>query len=799
MYAVYSIDGNIELNTYSTWDACSKHVIGHNAVYKKVLNMEAATLYFKEMDSRPKQGNIADIKHRIEGINEIEGQFIFPIFYSEKNGYCVYQYELPDGGVFKKAIVKGYFLPKNKKVSYLFKGKFIYDKKYGVQFDCQTFEEKIDCSKEGLVSYLSSGVIKGIGEKTAARIYDMFGEKSLEVLEKDPGQYLKIKGITQSRLTKIQDSYMESRGAQIVTRFLMSYNIPPSSAMRAFKDGITSISTIKENPYCLCRIRGITFYMADAMARRLQISDRDPNRIDACARFILLENEKNTGSLCMEKDAFGISFLQELNSPRISRNDICGLTIQLITAKKLIYRKVTYYDGSQKALLFLPERYSVEKECANNIYRIYSDHLHGNHHDLEAFIRREELKRNIRLDPLQHRAVITAVKNPVCIINGGPGMGKTTIQGIISNYLSVHEPDKEVLCIAPTGIAARRLTEATGIRASTIHSLLGLKASTSEELIDENDYNTIENATVIMDETSMTDIYVLNTLLRAMGEGCRLILVGDIGQLPSVGPGAILRDIVKSGLIPVIELKNIFRQEKGSMIYQNTQNIRQGIPQIETNQDFTIFESDDLNIIQEKMLELYQKRIDEYGSENVLLLCPYKKYNSGVYEMNRQLQNLCNKPEPGKKEYSYGNNIFRVGDRVMNTKNTPDVANGDIGIVEDICTEDDEVVVKVCFFGSTYVNYNNEKLENLVLAYATTVHKAEGSQADCLITCFTSFHQSFLFRNFPLTAISRGKVHVDYLGPLEVLKKAIQTEMTDNRLSLFWYHLAAHNNKFMAV
>lgn len=740
----------------------------------------------------------APLTKKYEDITELVGHFVFCIYYNESNGYCVYQYLLKDKSIFQKAIIKGYYLPKNKKINYIFHGKFIEDKKYGIQFAAETYEEKID-TNEDIISYLSSGIIKGIGPKTASRIYTAYGNDSLRVLEKTPEQLLNIKGITIERLEKIKASYSAEHDSQLIIRYLINHGLTPALATKAYQNGITSINIIKNNPYRLCQIRGITFYAADAIGKKLGIRDNDPNRIEACARYILLENEANTGSLAMEKDLFGMRLLQEMNSPYIRKDNVCNYTIKLIEEKKLIYRKVTYYDSTTKCLLYIPEHYQVEKETARLFGNILQTKINANVSDINLYLAHQEELIGFKLDELQRKAVSTAIQNPVTIITGGPGMGKTTIQGLICRYLAQKEPEREVLCIAPTGMAARRLKEATGSAASTIHSLLKLRVSCSEDLIDEYGFEQIHNATIIMDEASMADIYVMYTLLRAIGKNCRLIIVGDIGQLPSVGPGSVLRDIAISQIAPVIRLNHIFRQAKGSSILENTQNIRQGISKIKADNDFMLYELDDLQQIQKQLIELYQVRVAEYGMDNVMLLCPFKKGVASVSELNRILQGIYNPFSGKKEELFYRGILYRTGDRVMNLKNDVDVANGDIGYIESISTNNEERIIKVRFFDSLLVNYVDEDIDHLTHAYAMTVHKVIGSQADCVITCFTNVHKVFLFRNFPLTAISRGKKHVDYIGPYEVLKKAITTEMTDNRLSLFWHHLSLYKGEFISI
>ena len=805
MYAVYAVDGTVRKTTYASWDECRRQVEGHRAVFRRVEGAEGAAVYFGQMESAKAAGQpflqgagkpavLPAKKPAVPTDGQLEVRFSFSLFYNERSGYCVYSYLLTDG---RRVTVKGYYLPSAKGITYIMHGRYVKDPKYGLQFDASSFEEKVDTSRSGIVAYLSSGIIKGIGEKTAARIYDQFGEKSLEVLEQEPDKLLAVKGITKRKLEGIVKSYTEKKGAQAVIRYLMPFNIPPSLGAKVYRAGI-SVEDIRRSPYTLCAVRGISFPMADAAARKQGVSLHDPERMEACARYVLTEHEYTTGSLCMDKDLFGSCVKQALNSPDVTNEEILEATCGMIRAKKLVYRKMAWYDGSERCLLILPERFRMEQEAARIFVQISSQKA-PTHEDLDRHIESEAARRGIRLDPLQETAVRTVVTSMCCVITGGPGTGKTTIQELVTNYLSRAEPDREVICIAPTGMAARRLTESCGIPASTVHSLLGLRAGVSQDLLDSATDEKMDKKTIILDEASMVDIYLFYMLLRAIGDGCRLVIVGDAGQLPSVGPGAVLRDIIQSGLVPVVRLSNVFRQAKGSEIYEATRRINSGQTNIISGSEFTIYEMSGLSEIQRQMCALYKQRVAQYGRDNVFVLCPYRKHDAGTVQMNRLLQMENNPPAPGKNELEHHGQIFRTGDRVMNTVNGAEVVNGDIGTVEDAGVKDDEPYVTVRFFNDLLVEYTGEQLDNITLAYAMTVHKAQGSEAACVITCLTRFHRTFLFRNFPNTAISRGKQHVDFLGEKQALERAVQTPFVDRRLSLFWSCLALYSGWFAPI
>lgn len=714
---------------------------------------------------------------------QLKASLIHAIYKSPTNGFCVYICQTADQ---KKATVTGYYLPDKKDVQYIFHGKKIRDPKYGEQFQASSFEEIIEQTQEGIIAWLSSGILKGVGKKTAQRIYECFGQDSLDILENHPERMREVKGITEKKLEQIVQSYAQSYGLQKVVQFLLPYNITHTQARHAFQIGLTTVERIQASPYRLCEIRGISFHDADRVAKATGIDPLDDRRLYACARYILTNYEYETGSVCMDKDLFGRQLLECMGN--ITPEQVLNATCLMIREKKLSYRKVEYYDGRLMGLILLPERYDMEENAAKMLAQIKKGKMQK-HPGLKDDIDQITREKHIQLDIQQQTAILTAIQNPFIVITGGPGTGKTTIQEIIVRYLEKNEPDRDIICIAPTGMAARRLTQVCHVPASTIHSLLTLRAGDPDELLNQEAPEPFDNTTLILDEISMVDIYLFHTLLRAVGKNCRLILVGDSGQLPSVGPGAVLRDIMISEIAPVVRLTNVFRQAKGSQIFETTKKINEGGTGFGSSEDFTIYPLSDLASIQEKMVRLYHERVLQYGPDDVFVLCPYRKYPAGVEAMNNILQQNVNPPAKEKAEYPFKGQVFRVGDRVMNLVNSDQVVNGDIGIIEDIENDGDNISISVRFFGDTLVTYEGEKIEKLSLAYAMTVHKAQGSEAACVITCLTGFHRRFLFRNFPNTAISRGKEHVDFLGDTKALEQAAKTMYTDRRLSLFWYQL----------
>ncbi len=607
----------------------------------------------------------------------------------------------------------GYCLPTSDKMRYQMQGRWSKNPKHGIQFEVENYEEIIIPTREGIIAYLSSGQIKGIGPKMAEKIYDSFGNLALEVLDKEPERLLSISGISERKLQKICESYLANRGARDVVAFLTPYGITPKRAVRLYMEyGDRTMDIVKNHPYQLCEMTGIGFRTADKIAMNMGFDSLSTERVDEGLLYTLIDAE-GRGNLCMEKREFIKSCLKILDTPSLTEDMLANRAARLVHEGKLVL-----YDS----FVFRQRTAQQEAHLASMIHRQLNGTVSHIYRDLEAELDKEEANLKVRFAPEQREAVKTALCNNLSIITGGPGTGKTMIQRAILNIYRRNNIGKEICCCAPTGRAARRMEQSTGHPASTVHRALGLLAG------DDGDYNApemLEADLVLVDEISMLDTYLAGYLFDSVSTGTQMILIGDADQLPSVGPGAVLNEMLQSGRIPSVRLDKVFRQNAGSRIATNAKLIRHGTLSLEYGQDFQFVDSPSMADSAKIISKLYQDEIAKHGVDNVALLTPYRqKTETGVNALNEKLRELVNPGDGKKPEAICGKRVFRQGDKVMQVKNHDDVNNGDVGYITHIIKTAAETTV----YGGRYMGNKRQVVEQTKQYAKKFVRYKEGAE-----------------------------------------------------------------------
>lgn len=686
--------------------------------------------------------------------------------------------------------VLGNNVPNHKKIVYVLEGAWEQNKKMKevMQFRLYGYREEKPQSGKEVLAYMESGIIKGIGKRNAALIYERFGEKSLDVIENDTEKLLEIKGFGKKTIEIIKESYLKNLKSKDSLIFLARLGIHSKQGTKVyekFKEKTSQI--VSENPYELCNVKGISFEIADSVAKSLGVSENAEKRIEAGVLWTLklLENEDgNIGSpiKTLEKRLYQLLGL--------TKNSENMRIVNLVSSNMVRDKKVIISNE----LCFRPHMYDMETECASNIVRILKGKPFKVKKDYMEVIKKTETELHISLDEIQRMAVEKAVLENFLVITGGPGSGKTTTILSIIKVLETIFRKCTIKLLAPTGRAARRMSETTGYYASTIHS--GLRISTETD--DDYGAESLEEDIIIVDEVSMLDLRIATLLLRAVDDGKKVILIGDCDQLPSVGPGAVLRDIIRSNAVPVVKLERIFRQDKESNIYVNSRKIKNGSTDLNEGSDFLILESDGFAESADIMAKIYEEKVKEYGISNVACLTPYRKHTAGCEHMNQVLQEIIN-PYKGQAQIKHHNVFFRTNDLVMNLVNTTkddiDIANGDIGTVCDV--NESENTLTVSYFEDTYVKYESDELESLDLAYSYTVHKSQGAQYPCVITNLCSLHiDKMKTRNIIYTAITRATKEVIFVGDRKALDFSICHVIEDDRNTLLSEKIIFMNKKY---
>lgn len=667
--------------------------------------------------------------------------------------------------------VVGHFLPTVSSVKVDMTGHWKKDARYGLQFEMESYEEIIDSDKSGIVAYLASGMIPGIGSVLAERIYDTFGARTLEVLDQEPQRVAEVPGISKKKCEQFCTAYMETRCARKLINMLAPFNISAPQAIRLRQQlGTDAQSLLMQFPYMVFERDLIDFELADQLAQAYGIPKNAPERLDAGLLYALKLAEHD-GHTCMHKEAFVRKAVNLLRAPMVTWKVVAQRAFEMIKEQRL-----SLYNDH----VFRPIMAQAEEEVATRICNMLNWTGMPYMGDLDDEIDGQQAEMGFTFAQEQRHAIKTALTSPICIISGGPGTGKTSIQRAILNIYHQAFPESRVVCCAPTGRAARRMEQSTGYTASTIHKVLNLTAGEVHEL---KDIAMLEADLVLVDEVSMMDMVTTWFLFNALPPGCRLVLVGDADQLPSVGPGAVLNELLSCGRLPAVILDKVFRQSEGSLIAENAQRIRHGVCTLEFGDDFQFWESGDERKSAQYLIHLYKREVAKFGVDNVALLTPFrKKSETGVYSLNAALHNIINPAAPEKTEIEVGQRNLRLGDKVMQMKNREYASNGDIGYICTSKRTSDGFLVEVDFGDNRVVDYEDaEALRQLELAYATTIHKSQGSEYDAVLINIQNMHGKMLNRALFYTAETRAKKCVIIVGDWEAVVRAIRTADTKHR------------------
>ena len=721
------------------------------------------------------------------------------LFRNEASKYCVLRLKTADPMIPEDArdkyrfsdhlirfVAVGYDLPRTGAIKMELEGSWA-DGKYGKQFQVSVWHEQVPPTIEGILGYLSSGLLKGIGPKTAGEIVQRFGTDSLNVIERHPERLLEVKGITEEKLEEIKAGYAESTAIRDLMTVLSPFKLTPKTAMKIYEHfGPDGAALLRQSFYQLCQIPGFGFKRVDAIVRKSGGDLHDPMRVQGALFYALEKSRTERGHLYMEAEKLLGETLTLLNEQipqadmRISRDEAARELVTAIKANVVV---------SKKGNIYLPHVFSQENETAHKVVEMLLETPEPVL--LAPVMERIRDKLGISLSPRQYEGVEMAFRHNLSIITGGPGTGKSTILKAVIEAYRVLYPGNTIALGAPTGKASRRMAETTGIEnAQTLHSLLklhGEDAGWQEKRELNADF-------LIVDEASMIDLWLAPQLFSRLKKGTKLLIVGDADQLESVGAGSVFRELIQSGLVPVTVLDQIFRQGSDSLIPCNAKFIKEGSGNLNYGRDFTFTEALSQEETAALIQVLYRGALRHTPMEQVQILTPYRSTGAAsANHLNAAIQEEVNPPALEKPELSNGGRLFRLGDRVMQVKNDYDIAlydrdgeqiaagvfNGEVGIVSNV--QPGTLTVN---FDGRYADYPLESLGELELAYATTIHKSQGSEYDTVIVPMLPAHKILLSRNLFYTAVTRAKRRVILVGMKQAVYMAVSKCGTGKRNTL---------------
>ena len=725
----------------------------------------------------------------MEPMEQLEATIEGTVFRNQENGYSV----LTVRSGRSEVTVIGTLPELSPGEQAVFSGHWTEHRTYGKQFQCTCVELKTPTTLLGIERFLGSGLIHGVGPSTAALIVAEFGEDTLTILSEHPERLSEVRGIGKKRAAMIAESFFEQQSARRAMIFLQSYGISPALAVRISRYyGDQTPEIIRENPYRLCDdLEGVGFKTADRIGLSLGIPAESENRVRCAMRYILRDAAASSGHVYLPEEELSATSATLLNVPP----ELCRQALRSMLISGALMSEA---DENNVRRVYLPYYARAEQEVALMIRRLMISVDAGKYAGVSRAISAFEKRRGIEFSPTQRKAIAGALENGVFVITGGPGTGKTTIINCILELLS---KDHETVLCAPTGRAAKRMSEATGAEAKTIHRLLEYSGESGTFTRTED--NPLDADCVIADETSMIDLILMRALLKAIRPGTRLILVGDADQLPSVGAGNVLGDILDSGEVPCARLTEIYRQSGESHIVLNAHLINSGkMPVLNSKgTDFFFERRTSLGDAAQSITALVTARLPGYlkypekerltrSVRNIQVLAPSRKGECGVNNLNLRLQAVLNPPAPDKPEFTWSETVFRLGDKVIQTRNDyrlpwrretaagveegAGVFNGDVGFIVAVDPEDHTLTVR--FDEDREVTYESGDLEDLEQAYCLSVHKSQGSEFPVIVMPVTPGPPMLLTRNLLYTALTRAKSLVVLVGTEQVIRRMVEND-----------------------
>lgn len=730
----------------------------------------------------------------------VQGFIDHIIFRNEENGYTVLSLVVEG----EELTCVGFFQYINEGETIKAIGRYTEHASYGQQFKIESFETIVPTDAVAIERYLSSGAIKGIGAKLGARIVRRFGDDTLRIMQNEPERLAEIKGISERKAREIAAQMAEQEDMRKAMLFLQQYGIPLSLGIRIYQFyGMEMYRVFQENPYKMAEeIPGVGFKTADDIAARLGIQKDSEYRI-RCGMLYVLSMAAGDGHVYLPQELL-IKRTAELLG--VDSEYMEKYMMDMMIEHKLMVKQEQVEPGVYQNIVYANQYYYLEL----NIARMLKDLniiCFASEADIHKRLDKIEKNTKITLEEQQRQAVITAVQHGLMVLTGGPGTGKTTTINAIIRYFAGQGDD--ILLAAPTGRAAKRMTETTGYEASTIHRMLELNGGgenleRSAVRFERNAQNPLEADVIIIDEASMVDVHLMHALLCAIPVGTRLILVGDVNQLPSVGPGSVLEDIICSGCVPVVQLDKIFRQASESAIVVNAHKINRGeyVDLKVRSKDFMFLNYLDTNQIISIIRWLVQDKLPSHVDADIMdiqVLTPMRKGPLGVENLNEILQRYLNPPEVGKKEHAHGNRVFRQGDKVMQIKNDYQleweirglydipvekgvgIFNGDMGIIREINEFSESMTI--VFDEGRFVEYSFKQLDELELAYAITIHKSQGSEYPAVVIPILGGPKMLMSRNLLYTAVTRARKCVTMVGSEQTFDAMVKNLMEHNRFT----------------